>query len=265
MIRIGLDPVLVHLGPFMLRWYGLMIGLAFYIGLTLAWREARRKGLEVDDVSNIALWLLVAGIVGGRLLHVIDEWPRYAANPASIFAIQEGGLAIYGGVAGGLVAAWIYTRRHRLSLAPFADLVAPSLILGQAIGRIGCLINGDAYGAPTTLPWGVVWTNPGALVPQLGVAYHPTQLYEMFWDVAVFVVLWKLRTRLKADGALFLLYVILYSFGRFWITFLRQDAIVVWGLRQAQLIGLGAILICLPLLAARLWRRPSRAILDPLG
>jgi len=247
----------------MIRWYGLIIGLAFFVGLALARREARRKGLGEEHVDNIALWLLIAGIVGGRLLHVIDEWPRYVANLTAIFAIQEGGLAIYGGVGGRLVAAWIYTRRHRLSLTPFADLAAPSLILGQAIGRIGCLINGDAYGAPTTLPWGVVWTNPGAMVPQLGVPYHPTQLYELFWNAAVFVVLWKLRTRLKMDGALFLLYVILYSFGRFWITFLRQDAIVIWGLRQAQIIGLAAILICLPLLAARLRGWMPKEILRP--
>jgi phosphatidylglycerol:prolipoprotein diacylglycerol transferase len=139
-----------------------------------------------------------------------------------------------------------------------ADLAAPAIILGQAIGRIGCLINGDALGAPTNLPWGVVYLNPEAMAPSLGVAYHPTPAYEMIGDVLIFALLWRLRGRLKTDGALFLVYLALYSTLKFTVTLLRQEVVWLGGLQEAQLVSMAGGLVAVALLIY-LSRKPTLA------
>jgi phosphatidylglycerol:prolipoprotein diacylglycerol transferase len=127
-----------------------------------------------------------------------------------------------------------------------ADVAAVGLPLGQAIGRVGCLINGCNYGIPTTLPWGVIWTNPGAMAPINDVARHPAQAYEALLSLAVFGLVWLLRKRFKTDGLLFLVYVVAYSLGRFPISLVREDTIALFGLRQAQVVGLALTLLALP-------------------
>lgn len=258
-IFIDVDPTIVRLGHFSLRWYGLFIGLAIAAAFFVVLREARRKGVAEDDVYGLGMWAVVGGFVGARLLHVIDRWPEYAAQPAAILAIQNGGLAIFGGILGGVAAGAIYARRRGLPIARMADLAAPGLILAQAIGRIGCIINGDALGAPTDLPWGVAYLNPEAMAPSLGVAYHPTPAYEFVGDLLIFALLWALRGRLRVEGSLFLLYLALYSGLKFAVTLVRQEVVWFAGLQEAQLVSLLGGLAALGLLIYISRRRPSEA------
>jgi phosphatidylglycerol:prolipoprotein diacylglycerol transferase len=244
-IVINIDPVILHLGNFVLTWYSLAIIAAISIGVLLAAREGLRKGIAKDHIYSVALWAVVAGIVGARLFHVVDRIDYYIFNPMAILAFQRGGLAIWGGVAGGVMAGAIYTRFKGLSLARLADAAAPALLAGQIIGRLGCIVNGDAYGGATDLPWGFVYTHPDALIPRSlwGIPTHPYPVYEMMWNLAALSLLWMLRTRLKIDGLLFFGYVFLYSLGRIFLTFVRQEQIWFWGLQEAQVVALFALLM----------------------
>lgn len=247
-IVIDIDPIILRLGHFSLRWYGLFIGLAIAAAFYVALREARRKGVAEDDVFSLGSWGVLGGFVGARLFHVLDRWPDYADRPAAIFAVQDGGLAIYGAIIGGVAAGALYARRRGLSVGRMADVAAPGLILAQAIGRIGCIINGDALGAPTGQSWGLVYVNPGAMAPSLGVAYHANPVYEMVGDLLIFALLWRLRTRLKSDGALFLIYLSLYSALKFGVSFFRQEAVLLAGLQEAQLLSMAGGLVAVALL-----------------
>lgn len=239
-MTIDVDPVIVHLGPLTLGWYGLFVVLALVVGVWLALREARRKGLPADQIESLAFWAIAGGIVGARLLHVIDRWDLYAADPMAVLAIWNGGLAILGGVLGGTLTGLVVAWHRGLPIRAIADAVAPAAILGQAIGRFACLFTGDAVGAPTT-GFGITYLNPGALVPRLGVAYEPVFLYEMAWDLGVFLLLWWLRTRPRVAGELFAVYLALYALGKFALTFRRTETVWVAGLQEAQLLALIAL------------------------
>lgn len=263
MIRFGLDPIILSIGHIHLEWYGVFIALGIGVAVWLTAREAKRRGILPDTVYDGALWVIIAGFIGARLFHVVDNWSFYAANPTAIFGTA--GLAIYGALIGGLIAAVVYTRRKNLPLGQLLDATAPAIPLAQAIARIGCFINGDNYGFPTNppLPWSVVWTNPNAMVPDHTAAYQPAQLYEMVWDLAVFGIVWRLRGRVKHDGVLFLIYALAYSFGRFFISFVREDNLYFGTLRQAQLIALATIAAGVPL-AAWLSRRTQLKVAQQL-
>lgn len=241
-MTIDVDPVIVHLGPLALSWYGLFVVLAIGVGMQLALREARRKGLPIDAVESLAVWVFVGGIVGARALHVIDRWDLYAARPLAVFAIWNGGLAIMGAVLGGTVTGAFVAWRRGLPVRKLADAAAPAAILGQAVGRFACLFTGDAVGRATA-GFGVTYLNPGAMAPQLGVAYEPVFLYEMAWDLGVFGLLWLLRSRLRIDGQLFGVYLALYAFGKFALTFLRTETVWFAGLQEAQLLAIVALVV----------------------
>ena len=256
-IIVDINPVILHLGHFSVQWYSVAIIAAIITGFYVALREAKRKGISQDEIYSIGTWAVIAGIVGARLLHVIDKLDYYLANPGAILAFQNGGLAILGAILGGSAVLIVYTRRRGLPLGRLADVAAPAIILGQAIGRIGCTINGDAVGAPTDLPWGFVYVNPGAMAPSLGQAYHPTQLYEMIWDLLIFGFLWWARRRVKVDGLLFLMYLSLYSLVKFTISFWRQEAMFLIGLQEAQVVSLATLAFAVVLAASLVSR--SRA------
>jgi phosphatidylglycerol:prolipoprotein diacylglycerol transferase len=246
MIEIDVDPVIVRLGPLALRWYSLMIMVGVLAATGLAARFAQRRGLSADDVYGAAFWIVGGGILGARLAHVIDRFDFYRSNPAKILAIYEGGLAIWGGVIVGGLAGWAYTRRHRIPFWPFADSVAHGAIFGQAIGRIGCIINGDVAGRPTGGDWGFVYTNPHALLPKaeyFNVPTHPYPLYEMVWDLALFGLLFLVARRVKFDGAVFLVYCVGYALARFVLTFVREEEVFLFGLQQAQVLSLVVMVV----------------------
>ncbi len=252
---IDVDPVILHLGPLALSWYGLFVALAIAVGVSLAFGEAERKGLPADAVESVAFWVFLGGIVGARALHVIDHWDLYALRPLDVFAVWNGGLAILGAVLGGTIAGVIVVWRRGLPLGAFSDAAAPGAILGQAIGRLACLFTGDAVGRATT-GFGITYLNPHAMVPELGVAYEPVFLYEMGWDLGVFAVLWWLRGRLRVDGQLFAAYLGLYAVGKFAISFLRTETVWLAGLQEAQLLSVAALAF------AAFWARRS-AVLAP--
>ncbi|MBI2305229.1 MAG: prolipoprotein diacylglyceryl transferase [Chloroflexi bacterium] len=259
MITIGIDPNLFQLGPFTVSWHGLLtaVGVLFGVWLAVAIAKRGNSGITEDDVYNMALWVVPGGIIGARLFHVVDKWGYYSLNPGAIFALHDGGLAVMGGIFGGVVTWLVYSRVKGIAIAPLAAPAAFGLIVGQIIGRMGCIINGDAYGIPTDLSWAFVYTNPGAYAP-LGVPGHPTPVYEILWDLVVLGGLILLRRRMNHQGAIFLVYMAGYAFGRFFITFLRQNDIIFMGLKEAQLLSLLFMAISIPWLAY-LYLRPARA------
>ena len=242
---IDIDPVIVHLGGFALRWYSLTFAGGIGLALILTLREARRRGLNADKVSNVALWAVLGGLVGARLFHVVDQLDYYMANPHLILAVNQGGLAIWGGlITGGLVALFA-ARREKLPAARLADAIVFGLLVGQMVGRLGCIINGDAYGGPTTMPWGFTYVNPEAMIPDAlkGIPTHPYPVYEILWNLALLGLLLFLRKRDLPAGMLFSTYVAGYAVGRFTLTFVRQEAIWFWGLQEAQVVSLLAFVL----------------------
>ena len=240
----------------MVRWYSLFFALAVVAGVWLGLREAQRKGFDGERVQSLAMWAIVGGLVGARLFHVIDSWEVYAANPQRILNVWEGGLAVYGGLIGGVLTGLVYALRHKLAAWRLADAAAPGMILGQAVGRLACIPNGDAYGAPANVPWAFIYTNPKSMAPRalLGVPTHPYAVYELLFDLLLLGLLWRLRRVFKTDGLLFLTYAGVYMAGRFMLTFFRMEQVVFWGLQQAQVVALLGLPIIL-LLA--LWRLNS--------
>jgi phosphatidylglycerol:prolipoprotein diacylglycerol transferase len=241
-----MHPVLAEIGPLTLRWYGVMIATAILVGVWLAGREGERKGFERQKIFDFAFYVILAGILGARVYFVLfSDLGYFLAQPLKIVAFWEGGLAIHGAIIGGiLVAAW-FTWKEKIPFWKWADTLAPSLILGQAIGRIGCFLIGDAHGIPTTLPWGLVYS-PDSPAGQMfpGQPLHPTQLYELGFNLIIFALLWKLRKRDFFDGFLFLLYVILYSSIRIFVEHFRADQLTYFGnISAAQTMGAGAIAV----------------------
>jgi phosphatidylglycerol:prolipoprotein diacylglycerol transferase len=241
-------PIAIELGPIAIRWYGLLIATALIIGMSLARRVGARFGLTADQVGELAIWLICGAIPGARLYYVAFEWSRYADNPWRALAIWQGGIAIHGAILGGAIATLLFAQRHRLSFWLLADVVAPSLILGQALGRWGNFFNSEAFGRPTDVPWRL-YIPPAQRPPGLAdeAYYHPTFLYESLWNLGVLAILlgllaWGLRHpgRLKR-GTIFLVYAVAYSLGRVWIEALRLDSLMLGPLRVAQVVSLTGI------------------------
>ncbi len=252
MITISINPIIFSIGHFMLRWYSLILALAVGVGVWLAAKEAERKGFKKNDIYDVTTWIVIAGLVGARIFHVIDHWPdEYAANPVRALFVWEGGLAVWGALIGGLLAVVMLAKQRRWHLPRLLDAFAPGLVLAQAIGRVACIITGDAMGPPTNGPFGFAYTNPNAMVPQLGVYYTPMPVYEIIANLAIFALLWQLRKRKLPDGILFVIYMTLYSLERFLLGFTSAYKIIAFGLNQSQLISLAVLMIIL-LLAGRL-------------
>ncbi len=244
-IVINIDPVIFHLGVFELRWYSLAITLAIVAAVLITAHQGRKKEIAAGEIYSLALWVVISGVVGARLFHVIDHWEHYANNPLQILGFQ--GLAIWGALAGGGVALIVYAWSRHLSLGRLVDAVAPGLLVAQIIGRVGCIVNGDAYGGITSLPWGFIYTNPGTSIPGnfFGIPTHPYPVYEMIWNAIALAIILRLGHHFKKDGLVFLSYLSLYSLGRFLLTFVRQENQFFWGLQQAQIIALLIFVISL--------------------
>lgn len=252
MITISIDPIIFTIGHFMLRWYSLILLTAVAIGLWLTGREAERKGFNKAEIYDAAIWIMLAGLLGARLFHVIDHWPHeYATDPIRALYIWQGGLAIWGAIIGGLIAVVIVARSRRWKLPRLLDAFVPGVVLAQAVGRVACIITGDAMGPPTNGPFGIAYTNPNAMVPQLGVYYTPMPVYEIIANLAIFALVWFLRKQKWVDGSLFLIYLTLYSLERFLLGYTSAYPMVAFGLNQSQLIALTSLSAVLVIFAFR--------------
>lgn len=234
-----IDPIALEIGPLRVTWYGLIMASAFLIGTYLARFHTRRLGYDPDHILNMATWIIPASIIGARTYYVIFEWERYQQNLWDVFAVWEGGLAIHGGLIGGVTAGILYVRKHNLPVLLLGDAIMPSVILGQAIGRWGNFINQEAHGGPVSPEFMSYFPDFIRLQMNIeGVYYHPTFLYESLWNLLVFGVLLLLLYRFKKfDGQVLFSYMILYSIGRFFIEGLRTDSLYLGPLRMAQVIS----------------------------
>jgi phosphatidylglycerol---prolipoprotein diacylglyceryl transferase len=239
-ITIDINPIIWQWSTFQLGWHAIASLAAVLVAIAIAVKEAQKQGILVNEIYSLAPWVLIGGIIGARLFHVFDHWDYYISNPLQILMVQEGGLAVWGALVGGAIAVIAYVKIKRLPLAQLMDILVPALLVAQIIGRIGCTINGDAWGSPTNLPWGFVYLNPGASIPVnlAGVSTHPYPIYEMLWNGLILLLLLKIRSHFKTEGLMFLSYLSLYSLGRLILTSVRQENILFWGLQEAQVVAM---------------------------
>jgi len=284
------DPILVHFGPFSIRWYGLLIVAGVLSAAFIATIEARRKKEDPDHVWNLLMWVLIAGILGARLYHVLSS-PAGASRGFSYYFIEqpftnltifgasvpfptalliwEGGIGIFGALVGGILAVIIYSRREKLNVWRWLDILAPGMLLAQAIGRWGNYFNQELYGPPTDLPWGILITNVNQRIPPfndltaypLDTTFHPVFFYESLWNLIGFALLMWIGRKYAhklLDGDMLSLYLIWYPIGRLLIESLRPDAWTFGGIPTAQLVSIVLILIGVGLFFYRR-RRPDLA------
>jgi phosphatidylglycerol---prolipoprotein diacylglyceryl transferase len=245
-------PIVLRVGPLTIYSYGLMMAVAFLTAGYLTGKELSRKGLDGEIASTMVLWAAVGGLVGARLLAIIDDWHGFVSDPLhSIFS--GSGFVWYGGLIGGFIAVTWTIRRHGLPWLVAVDCIAPGLVLAHAIGRIGCQLAGDGdWGHETSLPWGMAYPNAivGWPYPP-GVRVHPAPLYELIAYTLIFVGLWSIRKRKHPDGTIFWLYLVLAPTARFLIEFVRVNPRVFLGLTESQFISIALVLIgCWKLLSA---------------
>ncbi|ASC70419.1 Prolipoprotein diacylglyceryl transferase [Halomicronema hongdechloris C2206] len=235
------DPIIVEIGPFALRWYGLLMLIAILAAAQIASREVERRGENSDNLWDMLFWILIPGFIGARLYYVFIQSPRgagglgyYLDNPAEILKIWGGGIHIFGGFIFGGIALWLFTRMRRLKTPIYLDAIALSLPLAQAIGRWGNFINQELYGPPTTLPWGLR-IDPDHRIPPYdnlaqypeSIRFQPLFLYESLWNFLGFALLFWISRRFQKQlkpGDIALGYLIWYPLGRFFIEFLRTDS-----------------------------------------
>ncbi|HED06394.1 MAG TPA: prolipoprotein diacylglyceryl transferase [Ignavibacteria bacterium] len=276
-------PELFKIGPFTVYSYGLMMGIAFIVASYILIKEFERKKLNPSAATEITLLAIVFGVIGSKLLDLIENWNSFIRNPS--IAFSPGGLTFYGGFILGTIAIFIYVKKKKYSFLYIADATSPSLILAYGIGRIGCQLSGDGdYGIPTNLPWGMTYPN-GTVKPHniLKVFYqnhpalavkdhfhqlssqivgydhygtitkfdevirlHPTPIYEFLACLIIFFILWKLRKKDWADGKLFMVFLLFAGIERFTVEFIRLNPKLLFGLTEAQLISIVLIMIGLP-------------------
>jgi phosphatidylglycerol:prolipoprotein diacylglycerol transferase len=256
-ITINLDPVLIRLGPIALRWYGLMYLVGIAAGVQIALPYAQQRGLDHDRVLDALGWGFVGGLLGGRLYYVVQQpLEPYLAEPWRIIAVWEGGMAFFGAIAGAAIALALFCRRNAFPYWTLLDAAAIFATVGQFFGRIGNIVNGDVLGYPTDLPWGFVYLHPDSFAPEKGVAYQPAPLYEMLANVIILLILWRFRFAFRQPGLLFALYLGLYAVSQLVVFFWRDNVVIAYGLKQAQLTAL-VVLVIAAALALWLQRRST--------
>ncbi|RKL68477.1 prolipoprotein diacylglyceryl transferase [Salipaludibacillus neizhouensis] len=237
-----MNRIAFQLGPIPVYWYGVLIGLGAFLGYLLANREMKKRGMPDDMLADLLMFALPAAIIGARLYYVIFRWENYADDPMSAFAIWEGGLAIHGGLIGAIVTGAIFAKYKGVSLWKILDITAPSILLGQAIGRWGNFMNQEVYGGEVSRSFLENMMLPNFIIDQMfinGAYYQPTFLYESIWNLAGVILLLSLRRVNLRRGELFITYAIWYSVGRFFIEGIRTDYLLIFGvLKTAQVVSI---------------------------
>ncbi len=264
MIEIGAGPNLISAGSFVLSWHGLFSFLAVATAVFLVGRWGPLRGILPDTIYSIALWAIVGGFIGARAVHVIDNWSVYGGDPGRILAIWNGGVGVWGGILGGFIGGTLYALWRGHPVGIIADLTAPAMLIGQTIGRVGDIVNGEHCAKTADFFLSFIWTHPETAARGCAngasTSVQPVIAYEMIWNMIALGIIWKLRGRIKPDGMLFALYLALYSVGRFAITFAREDRIWALGMQEAQYIALLVLAITVPLLIVK--ARPTGSAVD---
>jgi phosphatidylglycerol:prolipoprotein diacylglycerol transferase len=258
LLDLNMNPVFFRIGPFEIRYYGLMYIIAIVLSFILLNKEIQRKKIPLmkDDIYNFILFTVIGGILGARIYYVIFNWDYYSSHFEEIFAIWRGGLASHGGFIGGFIVAYLYLKYFKIPIWKIADSVLPLIILGEAFVRFGNFMNGEAHGIPTNLPWGVVFPKGSPAGNQFpDTPIHPTMLYQLFYNLSVFIFLWSvLRKKDWKEGFIASISIILYSFGRFFIEGLRADSLYIGQFRIAQVMSIALIFLMLSLIyIKKLW------------
>ena len=256
-----MHPILLKIGSITLYTYGLFVALGFMTAIWFASRRAKARGAAIqhDEITDLFLVILLSSLVGARLLYVIQNFSLFSDHPLDMFKIWNGGLVFYGGFILALVAAMVYVKYKKFDLWPTADLLAPAIALGHAVGRLGCLFAGCCYGKTCDLPWAITFSDPDSLA-LLGIPLHPTQLYAVFSNLIIFGLLLAMDKKSAFAGRLFWLYILFYGIFRSLIEFFRGDErgeFVLHVISPSQTIGCAMSLVAVGML---LWlSRRSRA------
>ena len=261
-IKIGIDPEIFSVAGIEVTWHGLFTALGVVAGVAIATYFARKQSYPEDMIYNVALFLVIGGIIGARALYVIENWSLFENDLGDIFALNTGGISIYGALIGGTIGAGTYAYIAKVPNLPRgADIAAMGAIVGMAVGRLGDIINGEHFAHRTSLPWGVVYTDgnsPSFL--QFGpdaIAQHPAVAYELIGDLLIFGILLIVYFNVKRAGVTFFAFVFLYGLLRTMVSFLRLDDIIFLGLRTAQIVGIIAMPIGLAGMAYLLMNAPE--------
>ena len=258
MVEIDIGANLFTVGTFVLSWHGFFSFIAVATAVFLVGHWAPARGIDPDDIYSIATWAIIGGVIGARLVHVVDQWESYQHTPGQIFAIWSGGIGIWGGILGGFIGGAAYALKAGHPVGLIADLSAPAILFVQAIGRLGDIVNGEHCAKAADFFLGFKWINPDsdaavctASGTGIGVSVQPVIAYEMVWNMLALFVVWRLRRRLRPDGMVWALYLALYAVGRFAITFARDDKVWALGMQEAQYIALVVLAITVPLLVVK--------------
>ncbi|MGM0867510.1 MAG: prolipoprotein diacylglyceryl transferase [Bacillota bacterium] len=250
-----IDRIAFEIGPITVYWYGIIIAFGIVLGLYLATKEAKRSGFHNDIIIDLMMWAIPIALISARMYYVIFNWEYYSNNLGEMIAIWEGGIAIHGALIGATITAVVFAKKRGVSFWKLADILAPSIILGQAIGRWGNFMNQEAHGGPVTRGFLENLQLPDLIINQMfinGQYYHPTFLYESIWNIVGFIVLIMLRRINLRQGELFLSYIIWYSIGRFFIEGMRTDSLMLTEtLRMAQFISIVLVISSLLILVYR--------------
>lgn len=255
-----MHPILFQIGNWPIYSYGVLLAAAYLLALQMAVVRARHRGLDANRVMDLGIYLIIAALIGAKLMLIAVDARYFAEHPREIFSLVRAGGVFYGGLLGALVTALVLVRRYQLRIWATADLFAPGIALGHVVGRMGCLLAGCCYGRPTDVPWAITFTNPAAAAnvgTPLGVPLHPTQIYDAGAELLILVVLLVSERRGRPfDGRTFWLYMLLYGISRFIIEFFRgDDRGVVFGVSTSQFVSI----VIVPLAIVMLMRLRARA------
>lgn len=257
-IYLPFDPI-IHLGPIPIHWYGVCYAVAFVVGLSVAVRHVRARGVRVDQAQNLAFWSIILGLISARLYYDFQSGAmHYLTHPLLLLDFPQGGMAYFGAIFVVPIFILLYCRHYHINHWIMLDAAVLFAAAGQPIGRIGNIINGDILGYRSDLPWATAYTNPHTFAPQVGVAYQPAGAYELLLALCILGILLAIRTRFNPRaGALFISYLALYAVSQFGIFFIRANSVTAFGLKQAQISSLVLIMVTGVLLLY--WSRQSQS------